>query len=82
MLISCLCFILFIAGVLVLLPNYPVVNILLTSFIFICASHEINLITNVLVKVVVPENNFKVVLANTLIFIVVLIPIGIQDGMF
>ena len=65
-----------------MIPNYPVVNILLSSFIFVCASHEINLITNVLVKVVVPENNFKIVLRNTLIFIGILIPIGIQDGMF
>ena len=74
--------ILFFLGVLVLIPNYPVVNILLTSFIFICAAHEIHLITNILGKVFVPENNFKVVLRNTLIFICILIPIGIQDGMF
>ena len=33
---------LFILGVLVLIPNYPVMNILLTSFIFVCASHEIH----------------------------------------
>ena len=72
----------FISGVLVLIPNYPVVNILLTSFIFACAAHEIHLITNVLVKILVPDNNFKVVLRNTFLFIAILIPIGIQDGMF
>ena len=71
-----------ISGVLVLIPNYPVVNILLTSFIFACAAHEINLITNILVKILVPDNNFKVVLRNTFLFIAILIPIGIQDGMF
>lgn len=30
-------------GVLVLLPRFPVLNLLVTSFIFICASHEVNL---------------------------------------
>ena len=69
-------------GVLVLIPNYPVVNILLTSFIFACAAHEIHSITTMLVKVLVPDNNFKVVLRNTCMFIAILIPIGIQDGMF
>lgn len=29
-------------GVLVLLPRFPVLNLLVTSFIFICASHEVN----------------------------------------
>ena len=71
-----------ISGVLVLIPNYPVVNILLTSFIFACAAHEIHLITTILVKILVPDNKFKVVLRNTLLFIAILIPIGIQDGMF
>ena len=28
-------------GVLVLLPRFPVLNLLITSFIFICASHEV-----------------------------------------
>ena len=72
----------FYLGVLVLIPNYPVVNILLTSFIFACAAHEIHSITTMLVKVLVPDNNFKVVLRNTCMFIAILIPIGIQDGMF
>lgn len=30
-------------GVLVLLPRFPVLNLLVTSFIFICASHEVSL---------------------------------------
>ena len=29
-------------GVLVLIPNYPVINVLLTTFIFICACHELH----------------------------------------
>ena len=68
-------------GVLVLLPGFPVANILLTSFIFVCAAHEMHSITNALVPYVVPED-WKYTLRNVLIFIVILIPIGIHDGMF
>lgn len=28
-------------GVLVLLPGYPVLNVLITLFIFVCAAHEV-----------------------------------------
>ena len=70
------------SGVLVLVPNYPVVNILLTSYIFICVSHEVHAITNVMAAVLVPEQNFKVVFRNTLLFILLLIPIAVNDGMF
>lgn len=31
-------------GVLVLLPRFPVLNLLVTSFIFICASHEVSIL--------------------------------------
>ncbi len=41
-------------GVLVLVPNYPVLNILLTSFIFVCASHEIHAVTAQLMPYFVP----------------------------
>ena len=32
-------------GVLVLIPNNPVLNVIVTSFIFVCAAHEINVAT-------------------------------------
>ncbi|CAG0885358.1 unnamed protein product, partial [Darwinula stevensoni] len=68
-------------GVLVLLPGFPVANILLTSFLFVCAAHEMHSITNALVPYVVPED-WKYTLRNVLIFILILIPIGIHDGIW
>ena len=35
-------------GVLVLTPNYPVINVLLTTFIFICACHELHQVIDAL----------------------------------
>lgn len=67
-------------GVLVLIPNYPVVNLILTSFIFICAAHEIHVITSTLLPYVVPSDS-KLILRNLVIFLVLMIPIGIRDGM-
>ena len=68
-------------GVLVLIPNYPVLNVLLTSFIFICACHELNSLTEQLLPYFVPSEPL-LVLRNVVIFILVLVPLGIQDGMF
>ncbi|KXJ69047.1 hypothetical protein RP20_CCG000406 [Aedes albopictus] len=67
-------------GVLVLLPGFPTLNVLITSFIFVCVSHEIHRLTTVLLPYIVP-NDWKLALRNMLIFIVVLIPIGRYDGM-
>jgi len=44
----------FLSGVLVLIPNYPVVNLLLTSFIFVCVAHEVQAVTNTLAPFFVP----------------------------
>ncbi|XP_043289207.1 N-acetylneuraminate 9-O-acetyltransferase isoform X2 [Venturia canescens] len=68
-------------GVLVLLPRFPVLNLLVTSFIFICASHEIHRLTLILAPYAVP-NDWRLVARNLLLFIAVLVPIGIHDGMF
>ncbi|XP_015593791.1 N-acetylneuraminate 9-O-acetyltransferase [Cephus cinctus] len=68
-------------GVLVLLPRFPVLNLLVTSFIFICASHEVHRLTHVLAPYAVPKD-WRLVARNLLLFIAVLVPIGIHDGMF
>ncbi|KAK0088556.1 hypothetical protein PV326_004800 [Microctonus aethiopoides] len=65
-------------GVLVLLPRFPVLNLLVTSFIFICASHEIHRLTHILASYAVP-NDWKLVARNLLLFTAILIPIGIHD---
>lgn len=68
-------------GVLVLIPSYPVLNVLVTSFIFVCACHEVNKLTHVLLPYAVP-NDWRLVLRNVMLFLAVLVPIGINDGMF
>jgi len=68
-------------GVLVLIPNYPVINVLLTSFIFVCACHEIHSITVQLMPYFVPTDPLLVI-RNVIVFILILVPIGIHDGMF
>ncbi|XP_049818602.1 N-acetylneuraminate 9-O-acetyltransferase isoform X2 [Aethina tumida] len=68
-------------GVLVLIPGYPVLNVIVTSFIFICASHEMHRVTKVLLPYAVPSD-WKLVLRNFILFLAILVPIGIKDGMF
>jgi len=66
-------------GLLVLLPGYPVVNMLITTFIFICLAHELNLITKMLSSYFVP-NNWRICLRNFFTFIILLMPIAIKNG--
>ncbi|MCL4129025.1 UNVERIFIED_CONTAM: hypothetical protein GTU68_015899 [Idotea baltica] len=68
-------------GVLVLIPSYPVANILVTSFIFLCACHEIHQITNVLVHFVVPFDTFKAI-RNVGFIGFVLVGVAVHDGIF
>lgn len=68
-------------GVLVLVPGYPVLNVIITSFIFVCASHEVHRLTKVLLPFAVPSD-WKLVLRNFILFLAILVPIGINDGMF
>ena len=53
-------------GVLVLIPNNPVLNVIVTSFIFVCAAHEINVATSKLLPYFVPDDG-KALLRNILI---------------
>ena len=66
-------------GILVILPGYPVLNILLTTFIFICISHELNIITKIAGTYMVPDN-WRTCLRNFLSFIILLMPIAIKYG--
>uniref|UniRef100_T1INP0 Cas1p 10 TM acyl transferase domain-containing protein n=1 Tax=Strigamia maritima TaxID=126957 RepID=T1INP0_STRMM len=68
-------------GMLVLVPSYPVLNIMVTSFIFICAAHDIHEVTLKLVKYATPSD-WRYLVRNMTIFFLILIPIGIHDGMF
>jgi len=68
-------------GVLVLVPAYPVGNVLLTALVFACAAHEVRKCTDVLLPYAVPED-WRKALRNMCLFLLVLVPIGINDGMF
>lgn len=43
-------------GILVLVPGNPSLNILVSSFIFVCVAHEVSLITNVLAQLLIPKD--------------------------
>jgi N-acetylneuraminate 9-O-acetyltransferase len=61
-------------GVLVLLPGFPTLNIILTSTIFICISHEVHRLTQILVSFAVPDN-WKCAVRNLLLFLVLLVEV-------
>lgn len=42
-------------GILVLVPGNPMLNIIVSTFIFVCVAHEISQITNELAQVVIPK---------------------------
>ncbi|XP_073946759.1 N-acetylneuraminate (7)9-O-acetyltransferase [Choristoneura fumiferana] len=68
-------------GVLVLVPSAPILNLIITSYIFICAAHEIHKLTTIILPYAVPDD-WRLVLRNFAIFLAILVPIGIHDGMF
>ncbi|XP_034560029.1 N-acetylneuraminate 9-O-acetyltransferase isoform X2 [Notolabrus celidotus] len=43
-------------GILVLIPGNPSLNIMVSTFIFVCVAHEVSLITNDLAQVVIPKD--------------------------
>ncbi|KAG9279797.1 N-acetylneuraminate 9-O-acetyltransferase [Astyanax mexicanus] len=44
-------------GILVLIPGYPSLNIIISTFIFVCVAHEISQITNDLAQVAIPKDS-------------------------
>ncbi|XP_059174219.1 N-acetylneuraminate 9-O-acetyltransferase-like isoform X2 [Physella acuta] len=67
-------------GTLVLIPSYPVLNVVITSFIFIVISHEISVITQSLCTYAVPQE-LKALLRNIIGFIAVLLPLCYFNGL-
>ncbi|CAG4963040.1 unnamed protein product [Colias eurytheme] len=68
-------------GVLVLIPSAPILNLILTSYIFVFTAHEIHKLTAIILPYAVPDD-WRLVLRNFAIFLAILVPIGIHDGMF
>lgn len=58
-------------GILVLIPDQPLLNMVVTTFIFVCACHEVNKITIVLSDALVSKD-VRVMLRRLVIFIVML----------
>lgn len=69
------------AGLLLLLPAAPQLSLLLSAYIFLCVAHEVQRLTHIISPYAVPDD-WKLVLRNFAIFLAVLVPIGIHDGMF
>ena len=67
-------------GVLVLIPRHPVLNVVITSFIFVVAAHEVNQITGVLCQYAVP-GELKLLVRNIVVFSAVLVPLCYVNGM-
>ncbi|KAM8884455.1 N-acetylneuraminate (7)9-O-acetyltransferase [Synchiropus picturatus] len=44
-------------GILVLIPGSPFINMVVSTFIFVCVAHEISTITNDLAQCVIPKDN-------------------------
>ena len=69
-------------GVLVLLPDYTVLNSIISILIFLCISHELNKLTRRLGDYIFPRTDWKACLKNFLIFCILLLPIAIKHGYF
>ncbi|XP_022671735.1 N-acetylneuraminate 9-O-acetyltransferase-like isoform X2 [Varroa jacobsoni] len=67
-------------GVLVLIPNYPVLNVCITSFVLVSIAHEVKQLTAYLSRYAVPQDGRKL-LRNVIILLIILLPIGIHDKM-
>ncbi|CAF0987357.1 unnamed protein product, partial [Didymodactylos carnosus] len=59
-------------GALTIIPRMPTLNLILTTFIFICIAHELHIITNVLTPVFIP-NDYKCFARNCFVYIVIII---------
>jgi hypothetical protein len=67
-------------GILGLIPNYAILNVLATTFVLVCVAHEVHVITGQLVTIAVPSD-WKRALRNVILFFLALVPIAIHTGM-
>lgn len=59
-------------GVLVLIPEHPVLNVIVTCFVFVCVCHEVNKVTGILAQALVTKD-MTTMLRRLVIFIIGLI---------
>ncbi|XP_028284451.1 N-acetylneuraminate (7)9-O-acetyltransferase [Parambassis ranga] len=69
-------------GILVLIPGNPSLNIMVSTFIFVCVAHEVSLITNDLAQVVIPKDSMallkRLLAVGLCSLVVLLLPRGSQ----
>lgn len=66
-------------GLLVLIPGYPVMNVVVTSFVFVCISHDIHCITERLVPYLVPDDCRRLA-RNIVCLSVAFLPLAVSRG--
>jgi hypothetical protein len=59
-------------GTLTIIPRMPTLNLIITTFIFVCCCHELHRITNILTPVFVP-NDCKCFIRNCLLYLLIII---------
>ena len=59
-------------GVLVLIPDQPLLNVILTTYVFVCVSHEIHKVSGVLANALITKD-IKTMIRRVLFFIFMLI---------
>ncbi|MED6257468.1 N-acetylneuraminate 9-O-acetyltransferase [Ataeniobius toweri] len=70
-------------GILVLIPGSPTLNILVSTFIFVCVAHEVSLITNDLAQVVIPKDSMALLrrLGAVAVFSLILLLLSSGNGL-
>ena len=59
-------------GILVLIPSQPFLNVVLSTFVFVCVSHEIHKVSGVLANALITKD-IKTMMRRVLFFIFMLI---------
>ncbi|CAF1511288.1 unnamed protein product, partial [Adineta steineri] len=59
-------------GTLTVIPRMPTLNLIITTFIFVCCCHELHRITNILTPVFVPKD-CKCFIRNCLLYLLIII---------
>uniref|UniRef100_A0A7N8Y1Q6 N-acetylneuraminate (7)9-O-acetyltransferase n=1 Tax=Mastacembelus armatus TaxID=205130 RepID=A0A7N8Y1Q6_9TELE len=68
-------------GILVLIPGNPSLNIMVSTFIFVCVAHEISLITNDLAQVVIPKDSMALLKRLGALGLISLVVVAFKDLM-
>nr|XP_006011687.1 PREDICTED: CAS1 domain-containing protein 1 [Latimeria chalumnae] len=69
-------------GILVLIPGNPVLNIIISTFIFVCIAHEISKITNDLVQIAIPKDDTALLkrLLYVFVFLIITLLLSTFEG--